>query len=126
MTADIRYREDTGWERRCPSCPTIHVGSAWWPLQLEYWDPHSMRVCRSCRKREEARRKRERLRTDPEYREAQVQKSRRYRAAVVAALRLKRHKHWLAIKADPERLARHRAKGRAASRAYRERRRIVS
>lgn len=39
----VRYREDTGFEYRCPTC------EQWWPLTLEHWQPaNGMARCRAC------------------------------------------------------------------------------
>ena len=40
--SDFRFREDTGWERRCPEC------ADWWPITVEYWDKRWHTRCKAC------------------------------------------------------------------------------
>lgn len=51
--AGIRWREDTGWELKCPYCPR---GQVYWPLGDEFWEKSRMTRCRACwRAHEKAR-----------------------------------------------------------------------
>lgn len=59
--APVRYREDVGFELRCPSCARQREpGGSFWPLTIEFWWPErSMTMCRACHLRvEEMRRRR--------------------------------------------------------------------
>ena len=124
MTTDVRYRPDTGWERFCPDCRAARV-AAWWPLDLEFWNPHNLQVCRACLRARDAEQHRHRLANDPAYRATRAAHNAAYRAACRPGLALKWRAKWEAVKADPEKLARHRERGREATRAYRERRRAA-
>lgn len=46
--AGIRWREDTGWELRCPDCMASRHGTTYWPLTDEFWDKRNMKRCRAC------------------------------------------------------------------------------
>ena len=40
--ANVRWRDDTGWEFKCGYC------AEWWPLTGEFWWKRSMSRCRAC------------------------------------------------------------------------------
>ena len=42
MHAEVRWREDTGWEFHCGTC------RQWWPLTDEFWRRDRMSRCRAC------------------------------------------------------------------------------
>ena len=45
-TSGLRWREDTGIEKRCAACPK---GMRWWPLTEEFWNfKGSFNKCRAC------------------------------------------------------------------------------
>src|SRR5690349_12611752 len=46
--AGIRWRDDTGWELRCPDCSANGRTSVYWPLTEEFWDKRVMTRCRAC------------------------------------------------------------------------------
>jgi hypothetical protein len=71
----VRYRDDTGFEMRCDSCPNSPL---YWPLTTEFWDTRAgFSRCRACwlvhwRHRAEALR-----RADPE--QVRARERRNYR-----------------------------------------------
>lgn len=62
-----------GPELRCPHC------GEWWPVTTEFWEKDEWHMCLTC-KRERARLYARIRQHDPEYRAANAQKARRYRA----------------------------------------------
>lgn len=41
----VRWRPDTGFEMKCPDCPT---DANWWPITPEFWYPRNLLRCRAC------------------------------------------------------------------------------
>jgi hypothetical protein len=67
--SDFRYRDDVGFERRCPMC------ADWWPVTLEFWDRKWQSRCRACVlswRRDYQNRK---YRDDPDYRQMRIDSS---------------------------------------------------
>ena len=116
-SSPFRWREDVGFEARCPDC-VISGGACFWPITLEFWDPkRGMTRCRGCHDRRAAANLRARYRSDP----LKLERNRRYRAANRDAQRIKDAARWAAVKADPERLAVRREQNRLANAAYKQR-----
>ena len=107
--APVRWRPE-GPELRCESCAAAGRG-AYWPLTLEFWYPlRGMTRCRACIRERDNATKRARSRSDPAYRAAACERSRRERGALYQ---------------DPVALRAFRAKRAAASRRWRGRRRAA-
>jgi hypothetical protein len=107
----LRWREDTGIEKRCNACPK---GMNWWPLTEEFWYfRKSFNRCIACYTRIK-RVHTARLRRENEARRlANLEYQRKYRGETKGARRVKNQQaYW----ADPEA---HRAKAR--DRYYRNR-----
>lgn len=113
-TSGLRWREDTGIEKRCDSCPP---GMKWWPLTEEFWYfRQSFVKCKACFVKAKMARNRERYR-DETIRKARAEYQKVYRVEASEARRIYRQAvYW----ADPER---HREAARA--RYYRNRERIL-
>ena len=105
----VRFR-DGEWEYRCASCARKQL-ACFWPLTLEFWNPHmGMAMCRACkrteRRRSEAARRR---RETAAARQARIERMRAYRVEAADALRISRSAALMA----PEQLERRRARDRA-------------
>lgn len=121
----VRYRDDVGYELRCPDCASLGR-SCFWPLTDEYWDKRrGFRRCRACQGALDARRAKARYLSNTTARERKREASRRYYAATRQAQRLRHQDRWQAIKTDPERHAQEIARVREAQRRYRERRKAA-
>lgn len=59
----FRFREDVGFERRCPEC------ADWWPITLEFWDKRWHSRCRACIKAWKRANQNSRYQLDAQYRE---------------------------------------------------------
>jgi hypothetical protein len=71
----VRFREDVGFEFRCPTCRTF------WPLSREFWYPRrGMRRCLACIRAADARGQRRRYLRNTTHRERRIIASRTYRA----------------------------------------------
>ena len=117
-SSPFRWREDVGFEARCPDCATSG-GARFWPITTEFWDPNrGMTRCRGCHDRRAAANLRKRYRLDAQKR---LERNRRYRAANRDAQRIKDAARWAAVKADPERLSVRREQNRLANAAYKQR-----
>ncbi len=58
---DFRWREDVGFERRCPHC------AEWWPITLEFWDKKWTKRCRGCILEWKRINQNNRYKTEPKY-----------------------------------------------------------
>lgn len=94
----MRYREDVGFEARCPDCARRGV-QAYWPLTLEFWDPsrptvgggttgRSLTRCRACWRLKDARARRRRYRDHESLRLREQRRNAAYRAECREAIRI--------------------------------------
>lgn len=94
----IVYRDDTGFEARCPDCARAKR-AAYWPITLEFWDPtrvnaeggrlgRSMARCRACWQAKDARDRRRRYLRDEALRERETRRNAKYRAECGDAIRI--------------------------------------
>lgn len=60
---EFRFRDDVGFERRCPACRD------WWPVTLEFWEKRWTTRCRACIKAWKRENQNRRYATEPTYRE---------------------------------------------------------
>lgn len=67
---DFRYRNDIGFERRCPECRD------WWPIDLEFWDRRWTARCRACIRAWKRENQNRRYAEEPEYRETRKEAAR--------------------------------------------------
>jgi hypothetical protein len=67
LPREFRFREDVGFERRCPAC------ADWWPVTLEFWDKRWTNRCRACIRAWKRANQNGRYQTDAVYREARRQ-----------------------------------------------------
>ena len=88
--AGIRWRDDTGWELRCPDCAARGQHTSYWPLTDEFWDRHMMARCRACERARLNRRDREKYAADPAERARRNAAARAYRAESADVLRIKK------------------------------------
>lgn len=73
-----RYNADLKeFELQCPHCRSKSRQS-YWPLTLEFWNPHSLSICRACHAERDRAKQRER-RQDEAKRLADIEKSRAWR-----------------------------------------------
>lgn len=80
----VRWREDVGWELRCPQCSS-RKRACFWPLTEEFWDrQRSLTTCRACLLMRKARLAREAYAKDPEARLNAVRAYRHAHAPVLA------------------------------------------
>jgi hypothetical protein len=115
QTSGLRWREDTGIEKRCDACPK---GMAWWPLTEEFWYfRKSFSKCRACYTRikniNTARVRRE----NDLKRLANLEYQRKYRAETKEVRAIKNQIYYWS---DPER-----QRAAAKLRYYRNRERIL-
>lgn len=83
--ADVRWVRDSNehpddghFERFCPSCHRKGKSQTFWPMTLDFWNPHNLKMCRAClaeKRRLEMRARRR----DPAFRARQVEQSYRIR-----------------------------------------------
>lgn len=59
----FRYRQDVGFERRCPTC------TDWWPITLEFWEKRWTARCKACIRVWQRANARRRYAADPVYAE---------------------------------------------------------
>ena len=71
----LRWSQIDGLELRCPWC------GEWWALDSEFWTMNYWDKCTACR-RERSRLWQAMRRTDPAFREYEIEKNRRYRASI--------------------------------------------
>lgn len=117
----VRWREDVGWELRCPQCSS-RKRACFWPLTDEFWDrARSMQRCRACQRDTDARREREKYWASTSYRERRLIAARRYHHENKAGERLRAKIRWQDTLADPEKHAAALARSRASTARYRER-----
>lgn len=111
----LRWREDTGIEKRCDSCPG---GMKWWPLTEDFWYLRQSFVrCKACFVKAKNASNRARSR-DETIRQARAEYQLAYRAEARDARAIKsRQAYW----ADPERY-----RQAAKARYYRDRDRILA
>jgi hypothetical protein len=123
----IRWREDTGWEYRCPECAKANR-QCFWPLGPEFWDrPRGMARCRACWKARDARASRARYAALPELKkERRREQARSYRRAARHAQAIKDRAEWQAILRDPALHEAAKAAGRVHQAAYRQRQRAAA
>lgn len=114
-TSGLRWREDTGIEKRCAECPK---GLQWWPLTDEFWYfRKSFNRCRACYDRVKRAGDRRRLAMRPDLRLANLEYQRTYRADSKEARQVKNQAYYWA---DPDR-----QRARARERYERNRDRIL-
>lgn len=122
--SDMRYRADTGFERRCESC-AAKGGACFWPVTLEFWRPPSLKTCRACYLERQAGWRRVAYLRSEAYRAQQRQRVREYRAAVRGAQHVKDAERWERTRAElaarPELAAAYRKSRAEAQRRYRTR-----
>lgn len=91
----VRWREDTGWELRCPDCAKRSDGPHYWPLTDEFWDKNAgMSRCRACQREARNRRDRTRYQADPAYRDKALRKTREDRRNNPEVARIKRQVYY--------------------------------
>lgn len=90
----FRFREDVGFERRCPMCHD------WWPITLDFWDKRWTTRCRACIRAWKRENQNRRYVTEEGYREDRkaaarltAWKDRKNNPDVVAA---RKHAYWTA------------------------------
>lgn len=89
----VRYL-DGEFQLRCDTCAKAQQGPRYWPLTLEYWNPHrGMSRCRACWATQHRLRQRERDRRNAERVNA---KNRAYREAKRAILNERRRERYAA------------------------------
>lgn len=120
----VRWRDDVGWELRCPRCVERKV-ACFWPLTDEFWDRRRMSRCRACEKARQRDQKRHRYQTDPVARERMIASSRTYHADNPGKRTAYNRAKWVVIKGDPILLANERERVRRAQATYRARRRAA-
>ena len=48
-TRGVRYNKLTEeFELWCPDCERYTKGQTFWPITLEFWNPHTLQRCRAC------------------------------------------------------------------------------
>lgn len=63
----FRFREDVGFERRCPTC------ADWWPITLDFWDKRWTSRCVACIKVWRRVNQNDRYKNDAAYRDTRRQ-----------------------------------------------------
>lgn len=114
-TSGLRWREDTGIEKRCESCPK---GMQWWPLTEEFYDfRKSFVTCHACAVRVKREHQRRVRRENDLRRLANLEYQRKYRAESKEARQIQNQLYYWA---DPDR-----QRAAAKLRYYRNRERIL-
>lgn len=70
MRGTFRFREDVGFERRCPQC------CDWWPITLDFWDKRWHTRCRACIREWKRHNQNRRYQEEPVYRETRKEAAR--------------------------------------------------
>lgn len=124
--APVRWRDDTGWELRCPDCAK-RGGQCFWPLTDEFWQKRAgMQRCRACMNARDARLHRQAYARNVPLRERRREYNRKYRAANRPVARIKDQTRQEQVKADPLLLEQSRERGRRRQAAYRARKRAAA
>ena len=96
-TSGLRWREDTGIEKRCDSCPR---GMQFWPLTEEFWSFRASFVkCRACYAKVKHASQRRRYAESEAKRRASLEYQRQYRSETGDSRRITRLLYYWA---DPE------------------------
>jgi hypothetical protein len=113
-TSGLRWREDTGIEKRCDYCPKRE----YWPLTDEFWQMRqTFTRCKACLAKQKYESQKRRYAQDAKRRLANLEYQRKYRRESKLATRIRnQQRYW----EDPDR---HRAAAR--ERYYRNRDRIL-
>lgn len=89
-SAPVRWRDETGWELRCPDCSKRGQANHFWPLTDEFWNRRQMQRCLACAAVRRRQRDRARYWTNAEARARDLAQARRYKAEAGETIKVKR------------------------------------